>query len=86
MFRLLKALPAALALAALGIFAASCGSSGSVQIRFVNAIQDTAQYGTAFDVNINGAKKFSAVAFQGFQPPSGYTTVAAGGTQSKGFK
>ena len=43
MFRLLKVLTFALALAALSIFVASCSSNGSSQIRFVHAIQDRAQ-------------------------------------------
>ena len=55
MFRCFKALPLALALAALSIFTASCGPNNPsdnipAQVRFVNAIQDTAQYGTALDI------------------------------------
>jgi len=49
MFRLLKALPLALALAALTFFAASCGSS-STKYRVVDTIPDS-PVGLDFDVN-----------------------------------
>src|SRR5260370_12188965 len=77
MFRLLKALPLTLALAALSIFATSCGSSSSAQARFVNAIQNTVVYGNGLDVEVNGTKKFTGVTFPN-PPASTYTSVAPG--------
>jgi hypothetical protein len=65
MRRFLKALPVALlllALAAVSIFAVSCGSS-SVQARFVNAVYNTSSYGGGLDVEVNGVKDFTAIAF-----------------------
>jgi len=88
MSRCFKALPLALALAALSIFTASCGSSNAIpaQVRFVNAIQDTAQYGTALDIDVAGTKEFTDVPFQGFQPPSGYTKIVSGGSALQGVE
>ncbi len=86
MSRWLKALPLTLALVALSLFAASCSSSGTTQARFVNAIQDTAQYGTALDIDFNGTKEFSNVAFLGYLPASGYTTVPSGSDSVEGLK
>lgn len=86
MSRLLKALPLTLALAALSIVAASCGSSSPAQARFVNAIQDTVQYGTGLDIEVNGTKQFTNVAFFGFLPSSGYTSIPAGGDTIEGLK
>ena len=77
MFRLLKALPLTLALAALSFFAASCGSGSSAQARFVNAIQNTAVYGNGLDVDVNGTKKFGPVTFPNASA-STYTSVASG--------
>ena len=67
MFRLLKALPLTLALAALSLFAASCGSSNQSQIRVVHAIPD----GPALDINVNTTKVFTNIAFGGVQPTPG---------------
>jgi hypothetical protein len=91
MFRCFKALPLALALAALSIFTASCGPTSPsdnipAQVRFVNAIQDTAQYGTALDIDVAGTKEFTNVPFQGFQPSSGYTKIASGGSALQGIE
>jgi Domain of unknown function (DUF4397) len=87
MSRLFKALPIRLALAALSIFAASCGSTSTpAQVRFVNAIQDTAQYGTALDIDVAGTKDFTDIPFQGFQPSSGYTKIASGGVAIQGLR
>jgi hypothetical protein len=87
MSRWFKALPLKLALAALSIFAAGCGSSSNpAQVRFVNAIQDTAQYGAALDIQVNGTTEFTKVAFQGVQPPSGYTSIPSGGGTFKGLR
>jgi hypothetical protein len=88
MSRCFKALPLALALAALSIVTASCGSSSNVpaQVRFVNAIQDTAQYGTALDISVAGTKEFTDVPFPGFQPSSGYTKIVSGGSALQGVQ
>jgi hypothetical protein len=86
MSRWLKALPLTLALAALSIFAASCNSSSPAQVRFVNAIQDTAQYGTALDIDFNGTKEFSDVGFLGYLPTSGYTSVPSGSDTIEGLE
>jgi hypothetical protein len=88
MSRCFKALPLALALAALSIVTASCGSSSNVpaQVRFVNAIQDTAQYGTALDIDVAGTKEFTDVPFPGFQPSSGYTKIVSGGSALQGIQ
>jgi hypothetical protein len=77
MFRLLKALPLTFALAALSIFATSCGSSSSAQARFVNAIPNTAVYGGSLDVEVNGTKKFGPVTFPNASA-STYTSVPSG--------
>jgi len=77
MFRLLKALPLALALAALTFFATSCGSSSSAQARFVNAIPNTAVYGNGLDVEVNATKQFTDVTFPNASA-STYTSVASG--------
>src|ERR1700676_3169987 len=84
MFRLLKALPLTLALAALSFFAASCGSGSQAQIRVVNAIPDSPTAG--LDVDVNGTKiTTAALAFPGFQPASGYTKVKAGSDTIQAF-
>jgi Domain of unknown function (DUF4397) len=77
MFRLLKALPLTLALAALSFFATSCGSSSSAHARFVNAIQNTSAYGNGLDVEVNGTKDFTNVIFPNASA-STYTSVASG--------
>jgi Domain of unknown function (DUF4397) len=82
MFRSLKALPVTLALAALSIFATSCGSSSQSQIRVVHAISN----GPALDVNINTTKVFTNIAFGGVQPtPPAYTKVASGSVTIQAF-
>jgi hypothetical protein len=87
MSRWFKALPLTLALAALIIISASCGSSSTpALVRFVNAIQDTAQYGTALDIDVSGTKGFTDIPFQGFQPSSGYTKIASGGVAIQGLR
>jgi hypothetical protein len=88
MSRCCKTLPVALALAALSIVTASCGSSSAIpaQVRFVNAIQDTAQYGTALDIDVAGTKEFTDVPFPGFQPSSGYTKIVSGGSALQGIQ
>jgi Domain of unknown function (DUF4397) len=85
MSRRLKAVPLALAVAALlalSIFAPSCGSSGSAQVRFVHAIQD----GAAMDVYVNGTDEFPDISFLGVLPNQpGYTNVTAGTDTLEGF-
>ena len=82
MFRLLKALPLALALAALSFFAASCGSSSQSQVRVLHAISD----GPALDINVNTTKVFTNIAFSGVQPtPPAYTKVASGSDTLEAF-
>jgi hypothetical protein len=77
MFRLLKALPVTLALAALSISATGCGSSSSAQARFVNAIPNTAVYGGSLDVEVNTTKEFSNVVFPNASA-STYASVPSG--------
>ncbi|MGD0213243.1 MAG: DUF4397 domain-containing protein [Terriglobales bacterium] len=74
MFRLLKALLLASAIAALGILTASCNSNNQTQVRFVHAIPDAG----ALDIDVNGTKYFTNVAFTELQPASGYTVVPEG--------
>jgi Domain of unknown function (DUF4397) len=83
MFRLLKALPLTLTLAALIVFAtfaASCGSSNS-QARFVNAISDDT---VSLDIDFNGTK-----AFGGIGPftasGSNYVSIPTGSDKIQGF-
>ncbi|HEY6342532.1 MAG TPA: DUF4397 domain-containing protein [Bryobacteraceae bacterium] len=88
MFRSLKALPVALAIAAvvaLGLIAASCGNGGNALVRVVNVIPDNGANGdTAVDVYVNGTKDFLGVAFPQVYPaqpssgPAQYTPVASG--------
>lgn len=74
MFRLLKAVPLALALASLCLFAASCGSSQS-QARAVYTISD----GPALDIDVNTAKVATGITANGFQPtPPAYVKVPSG--------
>ena len=77
MFRLMKALPLTLALAALSISATSCGSSSSAHARFANTIPNTGVYGNGLDVEVNGTKQFTDVTFPNASA-STYTSVAAG--------
>jgi hypothetical protein len=75
MFRLLKALPLMLALAALSIFTTSCSSTNQAQVRVVHAISD----GPALDIEVNTTKVFTNIAFTNVQPtPPAYTKVASG--------
>jgi hypothetical protein len=78
MYRSLKALPLILLLMIVAIITTSCGSTTPAQVRFVNAIPDTAQYGTALDVEFNQTKIFTAVPFFGYMPSTSYTKVSSG--------
>jgi hypothetical protein len=73
MFRIVRTLPFALALAALTIFTA-CGGSSSSKFRLVHAIPD----GQPVDVLIDGKTVESAVAFDSVTPSSGYLSVSSG--------
>ena len=87
MSRLSKALSLALALAALGMFAASCGSSGPAQVRFVHAIQDASPLDIDFTgTNVNSTQEFNGIAFLGVQPNQpGYTSVPSGSDTIQGL-
>ena len=86
MFRLLKALPLTLAIAALSIVAISCGSSGQARVRVVNAIPDAS---ANLDININGTKDFTNVAFDSVYPtqttPASYVSVPSGSDTIEAF-
>jgi hypothetical protein len=88
--RWLKILPLALALAALSICIASCGSTNSpAQVRFVNATQDTTGNAAALDIDVTSGttttQEFTAIAFLGVQPNQpGYTSVPSGTDAIKG--
>ena len=73
MFRMLRTLPFALALTALSIFTAGCGSSSSTKFRLVNAIPNAPQ---AVDALIDGKVVETAVQFD--TPPSAYLSVSSG--------
>ncbi len=87
MSRLLKALPLTLALAALTIFAAGCGSSAPAQVRFVHAIQDA----NPLDIDVSGTnitstQEFTDLSFLGVQPNQpGYTSIPSGSDTVEGF-
>ena len=80
MFRLLKALPVTLAIAALSLFT-SCSSSSHTQIRVINAIPDAQG---ALDVDFNGNKitgttplAFGSI-FPATNPPATYASEPSG--------
>jgi hypothetical protein len=79
MYRLMKILPLALALATLSIFA-GCGSGNSAHVRMVNAIPDISG-SQPLDVYFNGTRYFPSVAFGSVVPggdPATYTSVPSG--------
>jgi hypothetical protein len=83
MFRLLKALPLTLAIAALSIATASCGAN-STQVRVLNAMDGTAING-GVSVEVNGVNTFSStITFGDVFPtqkssgPAAYTSVPSG--------
>jgi hypothetical protein len=84
MLRLLKALPLTLAIAAVSIVATSCNSNNGTKARFVNAIENTFEYGGALDVEVNGTQQFSNVTFA--SPGSTYTAIPAGNVTFEGFE
>jgi hypothetical protein len=84
MFRLLKALPLTLAIAALIVFAtfaASCGSTNS-QARFVNAISDNT---TTLDIDFNGTKVFGLTNTFPTDSGSTYVSIPTGSDKIQGF-
>jgi hypothetical protein len=82
MSRWLKAVPVMLALAALSIFAASCGNSSQARVRFVHAIQDAGP----LDIDVNGTQDFTNISFREIQPNQpGYTNVPSGTDTLEGF-
>jgi Domain of unknown function (DUF4397) len=85
MSRLSQVLPVALALIALSILTASCGSTINLaQVRFINAIPD----GQPVDIVVNGARIISSLAFDTVQPnttPASYVPVNSGRDTIQGF-
>ena len=84
MLRLLKALSLTLAIAALSIVATSCSSNNGTKARFVNAIENTFQYGGALDVEVNGTQQFIGVTYA--SPGSTYMAIPAGNVTFEGFE
>jgi hypothetical protein len=74
MLRLLKAVLLTVGIAALSMITVSCNNSGQAQVRFVHAIEDA----SALDIEVNGTKDFTKVAFGNLQPLTGYTAVQTG--------
>lgn len=72
----LKILPLVLALAAVGIFATSCGSSNA-NLRIVQTIPDI-NGGEALDIYLDGNKEASPLGFGGTLPATGYQSTGAG--------
>jgi hypothetical protein len=88
MSRLLKVVPGTLALVALSVFVASCGSNSPAKVRFVQAIQDA----DPLDVDVsntnevNTTQTFPDISFLGVQPNQpGYTSVPSGSVTIAGF-
>lgn len=86
MSRLLKVLFCSLAVVAIGIFIASCGS-GNTEYRFVNAIAYPTGPQYALDIYVNSSPTsstgtvtptFGDVGFGSTEPSSGYTKVSSG--------
>jgi len=73
MFRMLRTVPLALALAALSLFTAGCGSSSS-KFRMFYAVPN----GQAVDVVIDGKTVETAVSVNSATPASGYLSVSSG--------
>src|SRR5208337_2713821 len=88
MSRLLKALPLALATAALSVFASGCGSSNPAQVRLVHVIQD-APGPLDIDVstpNVTTPQEFLDIPFLGVLPNQpGYTSTPSGSATITGF-
>lgn len=75
-----KASCLALAVVALGVFAASCGAGGT-SYRIINAIANYNYVGTGgFDITLNGSTEFTSVMFTNINPPGkdAYKSVSSG--------
>jgi hypothetical protein len=81
MLRLLKALLLASGIVALSMITVSCNNNGQAEVRFVHAIADA----SALDIEVNGTKDFTNVAFGNLQPLTGYTAVTSGFDTVEGF-
>ena len=75
MVRMLRTLPFALALAALSIFTAGCGSGSGTKFRVVNAIPNAP---AAADVLVDGKVVETAVSFPTAAPATGYSSISSG--------
>src|SRR5271156_3787404 len=86
MSRTLKALPLILAVAALGVIVASCGTANQAQVRVINAIPDSGPT----DIWFNGTRKVSSMQFgQVFPTPAAnatYFSIASGSNLIQGFE
>lgn len=76
MFRMLRILPLILAMAALGIFAASCGTDHA-QMRFVQASPDLPGAENV-DVTVDTKSFATGLPYLGVSPATGYTSVNSG--------
>jgi len=86
MLRLLKALPLTLAIAAVSIVATGCSSNNGTKARFVNAIQNTEEYGVGgLDVEVNGTQQFTGVQFQTASANT-YIPIPSGNVTIEGFE
>jgi hypothetical protein len=86
MSRTLKALPIMLAVAALGVIAASCGSSNQTQVRVIDAIPDSGPT----DIWFNGTRIVTSMQFGQVFPTPGanatYFKIASGSDLIQGFE
>jgi len=84
MSRMLPALPATLALAALSIITISCGSINLAQVRVINAIPDSGPT----DIYFNGTRIIPDLTFDTVQPnttPATYFSISSGSNTIQGF-
>jgi len=75
MVRMLRTLPFALALTALSIFSAGCGSGNGTKFRVVNAIPNAPE---PADVLVDGKVVETAVSFPSVAPATGYSSISSG--------
>jgi len=75
MARWLNALPLTLALVALTVLTASCGSTNLAQVRVINAIPNAS---SALDVDFNSNKAVTSLAFGSIDPPQATPAVYMG--------
>jgi hypothetical protein len=84
MSRMLPALPATLALAALSIITTSCGSTNQAQVRVINAMPDSGPT----DIYVNGTRIIPDLTFGTVQPnttPATYFSISSGTNTIQGF-